>query len=321
MLDQRTYTWVDSCETGKTIVSGTNCLGWDSSCLTCASSISKWTSCSGSLVVTTTNTWAASWSNSNEIAINNVCTTWNPKWSSCSGTITNWTSWYSPLVLYQNDCIESWPLKYSSQGNVWVYVGLVCPTDYELNSDKTSWVPTKLTCKSGYQLNSSGNEWIPNPTGIVPFPFIFLIICFSLIVIAGRIKSASSKWISNFIALFGMVEPGIMITMIASCIPIMEYISAILAAAALIIHYLINIIMFIYFRKVTLKDVEFARWIRSFRKTKIALSVFSILFSFRMYKLFYSAIFGLDNCMARFENSEKALMKIQKWLSVVQGLS
>ena len=178
-------------------------------------------------------------------------------------------------------------------------------------------MPTILTWNSGYQLNSSGDQWIPNPTGIVPFPFIFLLICFTLIVIAGRIKFALSKWIANFIALYGIVEPWVMLTMIVSCAPILQYISAILAAIALALYYWINTVMFIYFRKVTLKDAEFSRWIRSFRKTKIALSILSIIFSYRIFKLFYSSIFGLDNWMAIFENSEKALIKIQKWLSFV----
>lgn len=194
----------------------------------------------------------------------------------------------------------------------------MCPANYELNGDKTACIPTILTCEDGFVLNDSGDKCIPDGTGIVPFPFLFLAVCLCLIVIASKIKDRlNSRWIANFLALFGIIEPALIITLFVSCIAISRYVATIITAVALICHYILNLSMLIYFKKVTLKDAEFSRWVKVYRKTKIALACLGTIFSFRMYKLFYSGIFGIDSCLARFDKPDRALMKIQKWLGFV----
>ena len=116
-------------------------------------------------------------------------------------------------MLYNNTCIEDCPLKYKASGSVCILVGLVCPTDYELNSDATACIPKALTCEEGFELNDSGDKCIPDRTGIVPFPFIFLLICLTLIVVVSKIKDKlNTRWLANLIAFYGIVEPILFIT-------------------------------------------------------------------------------------------------------------
>lgn len=115
-------------------------------------------------------------------------------------------------------------------------------------------------------------------------------------MVAGKIKDkVNSRWIANFIALFGLIEPVLMGTLIISCIPIPEIIALLIALAALILHYFSNLMMLLYYRKITMIDPEFSRWVKVYRKTNITLQILGSVFSFRMYKLFYSGIFGLDS--------------------------
>jgi len=51
----------------------------------------------------------------------------------------------------------------------------------------------------------------------VPFPYTFLAICLSLVVVAGKIKDkTNSRWLANFIALFSLLEPFLMVTLVIS---------------------------------------------------------------------------------------------------------
>jgi hypothetical protein len=113
---------------------------------------------------------------------------------------------------------------------------------------------------------------VPDGTGIVPFPYLFIALLLSLIVLAGKIKDKThSRWLANFLALFGILEPFVMITLLISSAVIKEYIIAAISAGALFLHYIANMIMLIYYSKRTLTDPEYSRWVRGFRKTKITL--------------------------------------------------
>ena len=46
------------------------------------------------------------------------------------------------------------------------------------------------------------------------------------------------------------------------------------------------------------------------------LPIFSLIFSFRLFKFFYSGFFGLDNCMAHFEDPGNAIVKHVKRKSI-----
>ena len=316
-LDLRDNTWQAICESGKTIESGSTCLPWDPTCNTCEISQTTCTSWTGGSVVTTTKTWAASCLNLNEVVINGICKVWDPSWSTCSGNISTCIGWVDPFVLYNNSCIENCPTKFEVQSGAWVEVGLKCPDNYKISSDGTACIPTQLAWKSGFKLNSSG-KWVPDGTGFVPFPFMFILLFVMLVVIAGKIKDkAHSRFISNLIALFGLIEPFLMITFFIGCLVIKEYIPVILTLIAFGIHYSLNLTMLISFKNATMKDAEFSRWVLVYRKTKIVILVLGGIGSFRFYKIFYGGLFGLDSCLARFENPRAALTKMQKYLAIL----
>jgi hypothetical protein len=106
-----------------------------------------------------------------------------------------------------------------------------------------------------------------------------------------------------------------MLTLLIGCLVIGQYIAGIITAVAIILHYVANIIMLLKFKYTTMVDAEFSRWILVYRKTKISITVLGGIFSFRLFKLFYAGIFGLDSCMARFDKPDIALMKIQRYLT------
>ncbi|CAI2380785.1 unnamed protein product [Moneuplotes crassus] len=314
-LDLRTNTCETSCETGKTIESGSNCIGCHSSCNTCEIASTTCTSCTGTNVVTTSNACASSCSNSNEVAINGVCYTCDSSCSSCSGTVSTCTGCNSPFVLHESKCITDCPTKYQNNTGTCVEVGLVCPTNFTLSEDETSCVPTRVTCDEGFKLNSSGN-CVPDGTGFVPFPFVFILCCLTLIVIAGKIKDKNhTRVIANLIALYGLVEPALMLTLFISCIFIGKMIPSILAIVALILHYCLNLTMLIRYKTSMMNDKEFSRWILVYRKTKITILILGTAGSFRAFKIFYAGLFGLDSCMARFENPKRAFMRPQNYLA------
>ena len=316
-LDMRDSTWQGTWESGKTIESGSNCLPCDGSCLTWEISQTTCTSWVTNLVVTIANTCEISWTNTNEVAVNGVCKTWDSSWSTCSGNESNCTGWNNPFVLSNSQCIEECPEQYEDQGGTWVLVGLKCPENFELSEDGDACIPTQITWDDGFELNSSG-KWVPDGTGFVPFPFIFIMFCLMLVVIAGKIKDKiQCRFIANLIALFGLVEPALMLTLFISWIIIDKYLPAILAIVALVLHYLLNLTMLIWFKTITMKDAEFSRWILVYRKTRITLWILGGAWSFRLFKIFYAGLFGLDSCWARFENPNKALMRIQKILAIL----
>jgi hypothetical protein len=115
-------------------------------------------------------------------------------------------------VLHESECIEECPLKYESQSGVCVEVGLVCPANFELSEDQTACIPTQLTCEEGFELNGAG-RCVPNDSSIVPFPFLMILFCLTLVVIAGKIKDRNNcRFIANLVALYGLVEPILMLT-------------------------------------------------------------------------------------------------------------
>jgi hypothetical protein len=86
-----------------------------------------------------------------------------------------------------------------------------------------------------------------------------------------------------------------MLTLLIGCFVIGQYIAGVLTVLALILHYIANTIMLLKFKYVTLVDIEFSRWILVYRKTKICITILGGLFSFRLFKLFYAGIFGIDS--------------------------
>lgn len=83
------------------------------------------------------------------------------------------------------------------------------------------------------------------------------------------------------------------------------------------LHYCLNFTMLIKYNSSTMIDKEFSRWILVYRKTKRTILTLGTAGSFRSFKIFYGGLFGLDSCLARFEDPDKALMRPQFYLAIL----
>lgn len=103
-----------------------------------------------------------------------MCTACDPTCTTCEGTTDFCTSCAVDYALYENECVSDCPLKYEDQNRVCVYVGLVCPENYEPNSNQDACVPTIKACEGGKVLNEDKTKCIPPKGEVVPFPLLFI---------------------------------------------------------------------------------------------------------------------------------------------------
>ena len=309
-LDLRTNSWVNNWETGKTIDTGTTWVGWDSNWLTCGGTTTTWTAWTSGKVLTAANVWSGTWTNSNEISVSGVCTKWDSTWTTCKDSITYWTAWADGFALYQNQWISHWPLKYENKSKVWVYVGLVWPTNYEPNSNQDSWVPIQKTCTGDKVLNSDQTQCIPKPGNVVPFPFLFVALWFILLVIAGKIKDKQrNKIIGNLIPLLGLIETPWLLILAITAAFVEGWIIFSIALFAYFVSISLNILMYILFKRFTIPDSDFWYYAKRYPKTAATLPFLWLIWNFRILKFFYSGFFGLDTWMLVLSNSEQIFMK------------
>lgn len=114
-------------------------------------------------------------------------------------------------------------------------------------------------------------------------------------VIAGKIKDkARSRIIGNLIPLLGLLEtPAILILSITAALVEAWAIFAV-ALVAFFLLLLLNIIMFILFRKHTIKDKDFQYYAKRYPKTADILPAICLIWNFRALKFFYAGFFGMD---------------------------
>lgn len=75
---------------------------------------------------------------------------------------------------------------------------------------------------------------------------------------------------------------------------------AVFSTIAFVLYILQNIGFFIFYHLKLKKDPDFEYWRKTQRKTSVVISVLGLIFSFNIYKLFYSHFFGLDCFKAPF---------------------
>lgn len=143
-----------------------------------------------------------------------------------------------------------------------LFVGFVCPLNYNYNSDRTGCIPSDKACTDqGYVLNSDGTACVPKTGLIVPFPFIIAALFFFFLVMASWLKDRRrSLFFANYLALLGLIEPLLIITLIISCIVIESYAAMALFILAFLTLVIYNITQFTLFMVRTRKDPDFKLW-------------------------------------------------------------
>lgn len=177
-------------------------------------------------------------------------------------------------------------------------------------------IPNEFECPPGYIINQQQTACVPAPGYLVPFPFLFLSACLSILVLGSYIKDKFfTKVNSNLIALIGMQE--LLIYGLMFC-----YAGAnelwgpfILSAAGLSMLITANIIFYLIYRKEIVNDTNFAKWCRMYPKTEKYVSLLTLLLNFKSIKLFYSGFYGLEQCLAQFEDPMKNFFRPMRMIT------
>ena len=93
--------------------------------------------------------------------------------------------------LLKDQCVAQCPEKYEiiERNMTCLYVGFVCPENYNYNEDRTGCIPSARACTAqGYVLNSDSNACVPKTGLIVPFPFLIATVFFFFLVLASWLK-------------------------------------------------------------------------------------------------------------------------------------
>lgn len=77
-----------------------------------------------------------------------------------------------------------------------------------------------------------------------------------------------------------------------------------------------NIAFYVIYKKDILsKDSAFTKWLRMYPKTMKYLPIIALVVNFKAIKLLYSGFFGLESCMASFEDPVKNFYKPLKMIT------
>lgn len=117
--------------------------------------------------------------------------------------------------------------------------------------------------------------------------------------------------------MLGLLEtPAILILSITAALVEAWAIFAV-ALVAFFILVLLNVIMYILFRKHTMKDKDFQYYAKRYPKTADILPAICLIWNFRALKFFYSGFFGLDTCMLTLSNAEGSFMRYFRRIIIV----
>lgn len=76
----------------------------------------------------------------------------------------------------------------------------------------------------------------------------------------------------------------------------------ILSGASLLMLLTANIIFYVIYKKEITKDASYAKWCRLFPKSERYISLLTLLLNFKSIKLVYSGFYGLESCLAQFDD-------------------
>ena len=136
---------------------------------------------------------------------------------------------------------------------------------------------------------------------LVYFPFLIMAMLFAVIAIGGECKDGRSATLSNILVFWAAIE--FFAYPCLGIFAIRDHSASGLGAicfVAFIFLIAVNVLFVVYFKKVIEKDEMFQYWSGSYKRTTKALTIISAVVSFKVMRLLYSRLFGLDNFNAAF---------------------
>src|SRR5437868_5739445 len=91
--------------------------------------------------------------------------------------------------------------------------------------------------------------------------------------------------------------------------------SFILSIVAVLMLMTSNIAFYVIYKKDVCKDPVFAKWLKLYPKTNKYLPILALIVNFKIIRMLYSGFFGMERCMASFENPVKNFYKPLKMIT------
>lgn len=227
-------------------------------------------------------------------------------------------------MLYDGTCVDHCPDKYEANNatvNQCILVGLICPDGFHINSAGDGCIPNEFECDPGYEINSKNTACIPAPGSPVPFPFFFLSICLSLVVLGSYMKERiETKVCTCLIFLIGGWEilEYALIAIYSFRLEEDIYIAGYLAGLGLIALIGSNLAFAFYYLRQTMGDRGYADWIRLFPVTQCLLPLLVGLVNLKLVRFVFSGFFGMENCLAQFDKPMTSIHGYLKMLTLFQ---
>lgn len=208
------------------------------------------------------------------------------------------------MLLYKKTCVSHCPDKYEANNatiNQCILVGLQCPDGFYVNAAGDGCVPKVFECKPGYVINAKRTACIPGPGTPVPFPFLFLAGCMSLVVAGSYMKDKKATKVRTcLIWLISSMEPLEYLLIAIFAATLEKVLASAFAFIAVLMLIASNLAFYVYYRRYTVHDRAFADWIRLYPRTQYSLPLACSVINMKLIRFSYSGFFSWDVAEARF---------------------
>jgi len=108
-------------------------------------------------------------------------------------------------------------------------------------------------------------------------------------------------------------------TLIAAFAGLLEHVFvSLLASIAVIMLVISNLAFSVYYKKYTMHDKAYKEWIRVFPITDCLLPIICLFVNFKAIRFVFSGFFGMDSCLANFDDPRSAVHKHLKMMTYFQ---
>lgn len=301
------------------------CETCEENCITCVGDIETCTSCKEGFVLNIDSTCQAECAVGDpeiQTAVDGVCKECEQPCDSCDGAVDRCTTCIDEFLLFDGTCVDHCPDKYEANDaavNQCILVGLICPEGFHINTAGDGCIPNEFECEPGYEINKKNTACIPAPGSPVPFPFLFMSVCLALVVLGSYMKERTeTKVCTCLIFLIGGWEilEYFLIGVYSFRLEDDIYIAGYLAFLGLMALIASNLAFAYYYLKHTMADRAYADWIRLFPTTKCLLPIFVGAFNLKLVRFVFSGFFGMEHCLAQFDNPKSAIHQQLKMLTL-----
>ncbi|CAI2378427.1 unnamed protein product [Moneuplotes crassus] len=311
VLDKTTSTCQSSCPAGTTIYNSASnsCEVCNTNCATCTGTINTCATCNNGLLLTISNTCATSClTRDTFVDSSNHCVKCTTGCSSCSGTASYCDKCdYSSGYLFANfTCVTSCPTDFSIDTldpTRCILSSLQCPFGYSIDTSGTKCSPSNVVCRPGYKVNSEKTKCIPEPGSTIPFPFFLLFGLFLIITLMGSCIHRPQMITTCLIKFIAVIEMPYLGVQVWSAIYISSWGIVTGTVIAMIMLVLGNILFYIVFKRVVVKDNAYKHWKDKYKCSNQTVSFISLIINFKFFRCFYSKFYGISIFNAPFERS------------------